>query len=63
LKEGETVMLPEYGGTEVKLAEKEYVMLPLKICCSKCNPKSKKIQATRELWLHFGRLLSEQGSL
>jgi hypothetical protein len=23
----------------------------------------KKIQATRELWLHFGRLLSEQGSL
>jgi hypothetical protein len=37
-------MLPEYGGTEVKLAEKEYVMFPLKICCSKCNPKSKKFK-------------------
>lgn len=23
LKEGETVLLPEYGGTEVKLGEKE----------------------------------------
>lgn len=27
LKEGDTVLLPEYGGTEVKLAEKEYVKL------------------------------------
>ncbi|XP_062215525.1 10 kDa chaperonin, mitochondrial-like [Phragmites australis] len=26
LKEGETVLLPEYGGTEVKLAEKEYLI-------------------------------------
>ncbi|TVU46907.1 hypothetical protein EJB05_06480 [Eragrostis curvula] len=26
LKEGETVLLPEYGGTEVKLAEKEYLL-------------------------------------
>ena len=25
LKEGDTVLLPEYGGMEVKLAEKEYV--------------------------------------
>jgi hypothetical protein len=25
LNEGDTVLLPEYGGTEVKLAEKEYV--------------------------------------
>lgn len=25
LKEGETVLLPEYGGTEVKLGEKEWV--------------------------------------
>ena len=25
LSEGDTVLLPEYGGTEVKLAEKEYV--------------------------------------
>ncbi|GJN31567.1 hypothetical protein PR202_gb19981 [Eleusine coracana subsp. coracana] len=32
LKEGETVLLPEYGGTEVKLAEKEYVMFPLTSC-------------------------------
>ncbi|KZV22479.1 hypothetical protein F511_19699 [Dorcoceras hygrometricum] len=24
LKEGDTVLLPEYGGTEVKLGEKEY---------------------------------------
>jgi co-chaperonin GroES (HSP10) len=40
LKEGETVLLPEYGGTEVKLAEKEYVIFPLKSCCSKCHPKS-----------------------
>ncbi|KAF8039637.1 hypothetical protein BT93_B1995 [Corymbia citriodora subsp. variegata] len=24
VKEGETVLLPEYGGTEVKLGEKEY---------------------------------------
>ncbi|GJN07790.1 hypothetical protein PR202_ga25651 [Eleusine coracana subsp. coracana] len=29
LKEGETVLLPEYGGTEVKLAEKEYAIFPL----------------------------------
>ncbi|KAM0908887.1 hypothetical protein ACQ4PT_015160 [Festuca glaucescens] len=27
LKEGDTVLLPGYGGTEVKLAEKEYVKL------------------------------------
>lgn len=25
LKEGDTVLLPEYGGTQVKLGEKEYV--------------------------------------
>lgn len=31
LKEGETVLLPEYGGTEVKLAEKEYAT-PLTSC-------------------------------
>ncbi|GAA0161813.1 chaperonin [Lithospermum erythrorhizon] len=24
VKEGDTVLLPEYGGTEVKLGEKEY---------------------------------------
>lgn len=27
VKEGDTVLLPEYGGTEVKLGEKEYVKL------------------------------------
>ncbi|EXB36449.1 10 kDa chaperonin [Morus notabilis] len=26
LKEGETVLLPEYGGTQVKLGEKEYYL-------------------------------------
>ncbi|GKV26289.1 hypothetical protein SLE2022_002130 [Rubroshorea leprosula] len=26
LKEGDTVLLPEYGGTEVKLGEKEYLL-------------------------------------
>ncbi|MFS7993056.1 putative GroES-like superfamily, groES chaperonin family, groES chaperonin superfamily [Helianthus anomalus] len=26
VKEGDTVLLPEYGGTEVKLGEKEYVL-------------------------------------
>lgn len=26
LKEGDTVLLPEYGGTEVKLGEKELVL-------------------------------------
>ncbi|WVZ57050.1 hypothetical protein U9M48_007491 [Paspalum notatum var. saurae] len=26
LSEGDTVLLPEYGGTEVKLAEKEYIL-------------------------------------
>ena len=25
MKEGDTVLLPEYGGTEVKLCDKEYV--------------------------------------
>lgn len=25
VKEGDTVLLPEYGGTQVKLGEKEYV--------------------------------------
>lgn len=25
VKEGDTVLLPEYGGTEVKLGEKQYV--------------------------------------
>lgn len=25
VNEGDTVLLPEYGGTEVKLGEKEYV--------------------------------------
>ncbi|KAI7744888.1 hypothetical protein M8C21_022611, partial [Ambrosia artemisiifolia] len=29
VKEGDTVLLPEYGGTEVKLGEKEYVLLDL----------------------------------
>ncbi|KAK9169663.1 hypothetical protein Syun_001803 [Stephania yunnanensis] len=27
VKEGETVLLPEYGGTEVKLGEKQLVLL------------------------------------
>lgn len=27
VKEGDTVLLPEYGGTEVKLGDKEYVKL------------------------------------
>ncbi|KAL1330521.1 hypothetical protein HN51_047765 [Arachis hypogaea] len=26
VKEGDTVLLPEYGGTEVKLADKEYYL-------------------------------------
>ncbi|ERM99118.1 10 kDa chaperonin, mitochondrial [Amborella trichopoda] len=26
LKEGDTVLLPEYGGTDVKLGEKEYLL-------------------------------------
>ncbi|KAJ6351022.1 hypothetical protein OIU78_007029 [Salix suchowensis] len=26
VKEGDTVLLPEYGGTQVKLGEKEYVL-------------------------------------
>lgn len=26
VKEGETVLLPEYGGTQVKLGDKEYVL-------------------------------------
>ncbi|KAH7570979.1 hypothetical protein JRO89_XS05G0232800 [Xanthoceras sorbifolium] len=26
-KEGDTVLLPEYGGTQVKLEDKEYVLL------------------------------------
>ncbi|GLU18921.1 hypothetical protein SLE2022_351970 [Rubroshorea leprosula] len=26
VKEGDTVLLPEYGGTEVKLGEKEYLL-------------------------------------
>lgn len=30
LKEGDTVLLPEYGGTEVKLGEKELVSFFLK---------------------------------
>lgn len=29
VKEGDTVLLPEYGGTEVKLADKEYVYISL----------------------------------
>ncbi|KAI7757897.1 hypothetical protein M8C21_025114 [Ambrosia artemisiifolia] len=32
VKEGDTVLLPEYGGTEVKLGEKEYVFLFCIIC-------------------------------
>ncbi|KAK6247599.1 hypothetical protein QUC31_019164 [Theobroma cacao] len=33
LKEGDTVLLPEYGGTEVKLGEKELVLFTsLSIC-------------------------------
>ncbi|KAJ7543663.1 hypothetical protein O6H91_09G047300 [Diphasiastrum complanatum] len=27
VKEGDTVLIPEYGGSKVKLAEKEYVLL------------------------------------
>lgn len=27
VKEGDTVLLPEYGGTQVKLGDKEYVVL------------------------------------
>jgi chaperonin GroES len=27
VKEGDTVLLPEYGGTQVKLGEKEYVSI------------------------------------
>lgn len=26
VKEGDTVLLPEYGGTEIKLGDKEYVL-------------------------------------
>ncbi|KAK6925527.1 GroES chaperonin family [Dillenia turbinata] len=34
VKEGDTVLLPEYGGTEVKLGEKEYVsFIPSGIFC------------------------------
>ena len=29
VKEGETVLLPDYGGTQVKLGEKEYVLMPI----------------------------------
>jgi co-chaperonin GroES (HSP10) len=28
VKEGDVVLLPEYGGTEVKLGDKEYVPIP-----------------------------------
>lgn len=28
VKEGDTVLLAEYGGTEVKLGDKEYVLVP-----------------------------------
>lgn len=31
-KEGDTVLLPNYGGDHVKLGEKEYVVLPLAPC-------------------------------
>ena len=29
VKEGDTVLLPEYGGSEVKLGDKEYVHVSL----------------------------------
>ncbi|KAF7808744.1 10 kDa chaperonin, mitochondrial-like [Senna tora] len=29
VKEGDTVLLPEYGGTQVKLDDKEYVVMTL----------------------------------
>lgn len=29
VKEGDTVLLPEYGGAEVKLGDKKYVLVPL----------------------------------
>jgi len=29
VKEGDTVLLPEYGGTDVKLGDKEYATFPL----------------------------------
>ena len=32
LKEGDTVLLPEYGGTEVKLGEKESFYCLLRFC-------------------------------
>ncbi|KAG6498052.1 hypothetical protein ZIOFF_045960 [Zingiber officinale] len=32
VKEGDTVLLPEYGGTEVKLGDKEYAYLTSMIC-------------------------------
>lgn len=37
VKEGDTVLLPEYGGTEVKLGEKEYVNLPFMSVTFKLN--------------------------
>lgn len=33
VKEGDTVLLPEYGGTQVKLADKEYALFLLQSLC------------------------------
>lgn len=55
VKEGDTVLLPEYGGTEVKLGDKEYVYifhralllkyLDIHFLClkSRCNFSSKAL--------------------
>lgn len=31
VKEGDTVLLPEYGGSQIKLGEKEYVLVLLSL--------------------------------
>ena len=37
VKEGDTVLLPEYGGTEVKLDNKEYVFFFMICFIRKCR--------------------------
>ncbi|KAJ1436043.1 GroES-like superfamily [Sesbania bispinosa] len=39
VKEGDTVLLPEYGGTEVKLNDKEYPMI------TKVNFRNRRVQS------------------
>lgn len=34
VKEGDTVLLPEFGGTQVKLGDKEYVLFSSSSCCA-----------------------------